>query len=124
MTKKELFKSINELCLNLDYKYDINNGGCCFVAAVIAQQLENYNIPYEVYEYFSPCHYIIKVSDRCLNNPREYYFRDKYIMEDYNSSKLFKLYYEEDWNEKYSRKWNLIVETKLKSLFRKYGNHI
>ena len=51
MNKKELFKQVNKLCYNLDNKYNINCGGCCYVAACIAEQLELKGIPFKVIHY-------------------------------------------------------------------------
>ena len=48
MSRKELFKQINRLCEELNFKYNINCGGCCYVAAVLAEQLELHNIPFEI----------------------------------------------------------------------------
>lgn len=41
-------KKLNKLCKVLDRDYNINNGGCCFVALVIAKHLERLNIPYKL----------------------------------------------------------------------------
>ena len=122
MTRKSLFKNLNQLCKDLDYKYDINSGGCCFVAAVIAEQLENYNIPFKLihYELYS-CHYAIRVNDRIINRCDCKY--KEIIFDDYLSSdEIYNTYYDEDWNHTYNRRWNLIVKTKIKSLFKKYEN--
>ena len=61
LTKKNLIKSeknLNELChkLNslfrfLDEVYDINSGGCCYVASVLAELLEEDDVDYSVIVY-------------------------------------------------------------------------
>lgn len=108
----------------MDICYNINNGGCCFVAAVLAENLEKNNIPFKVIEYISPCHYIIEVEDRMLNRgifPSRNRVEYEYL--DYPSShELYDIYYSNDWNDLYSRKWNLIVSTRIKALFKKYEN--
>ena len=122
MTRKSLFKNLNQLCKDLDYKYNINSGGCCFVAAVIAEQLENCNIPFKLihYELYS-CHYAIRVNDRIINRCDCKY--KEIIFDDYlSSNEIYDTYYNEDWNHTYNRQWNLIVKTKIKSLFKKYEN--
>lgn len=122
MTRKSLFKNLNQLCKDLDYKYNINSGGCCFVAAVIAEQLENCNIPFKLihYELYS-CHYAIRVNDRIINRCDCKY--NEIIFDDYLSSDdIYDTYYNEDWNSTYNKQWNLIVKTKIKSLFKKYEN--
>ena len=124
MNKKELFKNLNKLCRDLDNKYNINCGGCCFVAAVIAEQLENCNIPFTVIKYDEcGCHYAIKVNDRIIN--RSDYRSWEIVINDYiTSEELFFTYNNNNWNTIYNKRWNLIVKTQIKSLFKKYGNHI
>ena len=122
MTKKQLFKALNELCDEMDVQYNTSCGGCCYVTACLAENLERNNIPFKVIRIMCPCHYFIKVSDRNINrcgfSTRG---RLKEILE-WDSEDLFTKYYEEDWNEFYNRQWNLIVSTRLKALFRKYEN--
>ena len=71
--------NLNELCLNLDEHYDINNGGCCFVAACIAECLEKYGIEFSVLVYdcyenefneidCSHYHYMIVFNNTIINN--------------------------------------------------------
>jgi len=122
MTKKQLFTSINNLCKELDNKYNINCGGCCFVAAVIAEQLEKHNIFYTLIHYDKySCHYAIRVNDRILNRC-DYNFREIVFDEYLPSDTIFFTYYNESWNKMYNKKWNLIVKTKIKSIFKKYEN--
>lgn len=122
MTKKQLFKALNELCDEMDVQYNTSCGGCCYVTACLAENLERNNIPFKVIRVMCPCHYFIKVSDRNINrcgfSTRGAF---KEILE-WNSEDLFFKYYKEDWNEVYNRRWNLIVSTRLKALFRKYEN--
>ena len=123
MTKKELFTALNKLCNEMDFQYDTACGGCCFVTACLAENLERNNIPFKIVKIDSPCHYFIKVSDRYINRCG-FYIRNTYneILYWYNSKDLFNEYYNEDWNSTYSRRWNLIVSTRIRALFRKYEN--
>lgn len=117
MNRKILFRKINELCLYLDDKYNINNGGCCFVAACIAEQLEKYKIPFSIIHYdLWHCHYAIKVSDRYLNRCE---FRKKEITEvlDCTSKELFVIYEENSWNESYHTKYNKTIKRLIRELF-------
>lgn len=118
MTRKELFKSLNSLCEEMNFSYNINCGGCCYVAAVLAEQLENYNIPFKVVVTYCPTHYWIKVSDRNIN--RDGFKKEGFL--NWSSSDLYKYYYNEDWNNLYNRRWNLIVKTRIRSIFIKYEN--
>lgn len=122
MNKKELFKSLNSLCCEMNESYNINCGGCCFVAAVIAEQLEIANIPFLIAVTYHPTHYAIKVNDGYINRD-DYRFYTKDLKK-WNSEYLYDKYDEGDWNDYYNRKWNLIVRTRIKSIFRKYGNSV
>lgn len=122
MNRRKLFKDLNELCKNLDVDYNINSGGCCFVAAVLAEQFENYNIPFTVIHYgWIRCHYAIRVKDRIINRSD---FSSKEIVYDklMNSDCLYDIYENETWNTIYDVEDNSIVESEIKSLFKEYEN--
>ena len=117
MNRKILFTKINKLCLELDEKYNINNGGCCYVAYCIAKQLELHNIPFKIIHYnLFGCHYAIKVSDRYLNRSD---FRKKEIFKVMNccADELLNIYYSESWNQAYDVKHNLLVRKLIQELF-------
>lgn len=117
MNRKKLFTKLNQLCLELDDKYNINCGGCCYIAACIAEQLERFNIPFEIVHYdIYGCHYAIKVSDRYINRS-DYKKKEIYEILDYSSEEMFDIYYNGDWNKTYKRKYNSIVHRKIKKLF-------
>ena len=122
MNKRTLFKEINELCLELDSKYNINDGGCCFVAACIARQLEKYKIPFTLIHYnVWSCHYAIKVDDRYLNRCD---YKKKEISAEIkcNSSYIYGIYYDKDWNPMYKTKNNTTIQNSIIELFKKYEN--
>ena len=122
MNRKELFKNLNKLCRDLDTNYDINCGGCCFVAAVIAEQLENYNIPFKVIHYnMWHCHYAIRVNDRIINRCG-YSFKEIVFDDTMCSCELFSTYYDEEWNNTYNIDNNDSVKLEIESLFKKYEN--
>lgn len=117
MNKKKIFTKLNQLCFNLNCEYNINCGGCCYVAACIAEQLERFSIPFNVIHYdLHHCHFAIKVSDRYIN-------RDGYTKKEitdilcWDSKKLFQHYYDNDWNDYYHTKYNNIIRNKIKELF-------
>ena len=117
MNRKKLFTKLNQLCLELDNKYNINCGGCCYIAACIAEQLERFDIPFEIVHYdICGCHYAIKVSDRYINRS-DYKKKEIYEILDYSSEEMFDIYYQGDWNSTYKRKYNSIVHRKIKNLF-------
>lgn len=117
MNRKRLFKELNELCSDLDYLYNINNGGCCYVAACIAEQLERFNIPFEIVHYdLYRCHYAIKVSDRYINRS-DYTKREILEIINWTSTKLYDVYYNNSWNSTYEVKYNSTINKKIKKLF-------
>jgi hypothetical protein len=124
MNRKELFKQLNALCEKLDYKYDINRGGCCYVAACLAEQLEKYNIPYTAIQYGLGNHFSIKVSDRYLNRCD---YKKNEINNTYEPFESFKdllhYYHHHTWNETYEPKYNGCVKKAIKAVFNKYGNN-
>lgn len=122
MNRRQLFKQLNSLCKEMDKEFFINQGGCCYVAAVIAENLEHCNIPHTIIHYNKyGCHYAVRVKDRIIN--RDYY-RNNEIIYDKNvsSETLYNIYNKECWNETYNTKKNSIVRTKIKALFDKYEN--
>lgn len=122
MNKKQLFKNLNKLCYDLDDKYNINCGGCCYVDAVLAEQFENCNIPFTVIHYDKySCHYAIRVCDRIINRC-DYSFKEIVYDNFMSSDDLYDTYDGGAWNEKYDTRNNKIVKSKIKSLFKKYEN--
>lgn len=122
MSKNELFTSLNRLCNEMDINYNTGCGGCCFVTACLAENLERNNISYKVIKLYYPTHYFIQVSDRYINRCDFTIRKDSFDVKSYNSKDLYNIYYSESWNEVYNKKWNLIVSTRIKALFNKYEN--
>ena len=122
MSRKELFKQLNRLCEELNYKYNINCGGCCYVTAVLAEQFELHNIPFTVIHYNEcGCHYAIKVSDRYINRD-DYKKREISEYLDWSSSDLFEVYNNGNWNKCYNTKHNPTVKKAIVKIFSKYEN--
>lgn len=119
MNRNRLFTELNKLCNEMDFKYDTCCGGCCFVTACLAKNLERYNIPFKVVKVLCPCHYFIKVSDRYINRCDFTIETENIELFDYNSNDLYDIYYGETWNSRYNRKWNLIISTRINSVFKK-----
>ena len=124
MNRKRLFKEINKLCVCLQDEYNINNGGCCYVAACIAEQLELYSIPFKIIHYnLWNCHYCIKVSDRYLNRDEYHKYEISEILE-CSSKHLYNIYYETNWNSQYNTIYNSEVRKRIKELFDCENNRI
>lgn len=119
MTRNQLFKELNALCIKLDKEWDINCGGCCYVAYVLAKYLEEYNISFVIRHYYDPCHYVVEVPDRCLNRGG---FNGEYESLDWDYIDLMNIYKTESWNKYYDIKHNSAVHLKIKAIFNKYGH--
>ena len=48
-----LLKNLNSLCRFLDETYNVNMGGCCYLASLIAKHLDKLNIKYDLIIYDS-----------------------------------------------------------------------
>ena len=118
MNQKELIKKINKLCDHFDDAYALNCGGCCYVAAVIAEMLEFKNIKYKVRYYDCPTHYVIEINRTPLNLGG--FDGDYDYLEKWNSSDLYKEYYSGWWNNTYPTKLNGVVKMSIRNIFKCY----
>lgn len=130
LRKSNLITLLNHICKRLDIDYNINSGGCCFVAYCIAKELENLGIDFKLRVYgayeddfydipYSMDHYVIVTSRRIINLG---HFQKRRDWKEYNisSEEIFDHYKCGDWNYRYSRRWNLIVQTIIHSKIRKF----
>ena len=118
MNQKELIKKINKFCDHFDDAYALNCGGCCYVAAVIAEMLEFKNIKYKVRYYDCPTHYVIEVNRTPLNLGS--FDGDYDYLEEWNSSDLYEEYYSGWWNDTYPTKLNGVVKMSIRNIFKCY----
>ena len=118
MNQKELIKKINKFCDHFDDAYALNCGGCCYVAAVIAEMLEFKNIKYKVRYYNCPTHYVIEVNRTPLNLGS--FDGDYDYLEEWNSSDLYEEYYSGWWNNTYPTKLNGVVKMSIRNIFKCY----
>ena len=121
MNQKELIKKINKFCDHFDDAYALNCGGCCYVAAVIAEMLEFKNIKYKVRYYDCPTHYVIEVNRTPLNLGG--FDGDYDYLEEWNSSDLYEEYYSGWWNNTYPTKLNGVVKMSIRNIFKCYKGH-
>ena len=71
-----LLKNLNSLCRFLDETYNVNMGGCCYLASLIAKHLDKLNIKYDliIYDNYSrnreniKCEVISRRRNKGLNN--------------------------------------------------------
>lgn len=77
MKAKELIDELNTFLKTLDNAYNINSGGCFYVAYLIARELDNLGINYTVVDWhedsrlneYSMYHRSLKVDGHCVNPP-------------------------------------------------------
>ncbi len=133
--KYELVSKLNKLCKNLHEKYDINYGGCCYIAYCIARICEylefEFNLivfddEYDLDEYEelndlpTMSHYAIMLDDsedgeiiNCEDHWFNHYYKRRYFK--VKSRDILKYYLtHEPWNKRYNTKNNssirLIIE--------------
>lgn len=146
----ELVNSINRLCEFLDYEYSINNGGCCYVASILAINLERLKIPYSLVVYDScgkdfasinrevstkiknrqssrsvtglwTCnHYCLYIPGIGEINSMEDFGYNRYIIRPVSSSNIKWIYKTGSWNDHYDPSDNKTVRSIIKAFFSKY----
>ena len=147
---KDFIIQLNNLCQKLDILYDINNGGCCYVAYKIAKQLDKLNIKYElvVFDYISKnksliskevinkrknikdnesvvgngtCnHYCLYLRGYGYINKGDFDDRNKYFIKNISYKNIRWIYKKGDWNDEYLISKNSIVSKTIKSFFKHY----
>ena len=135
----QLVDELNDLCLQLNDTLDINSGGCCYVASVLAESLSNIHIPFKVAITKSCGHrplelrnYIKNKTDFYCQHIFIYLHKHKlYINDDgdanYNikvgcikSKDLLEYYKSVKWNRCYNTRYNRSVAKRIKQIFKKY----
>ena len=141
-----LKRSLDCLCNYLNKLYNINNGGCCYIAYLIAYHLDKLSIKYnliiyddekrdkfrvisEVQNMYLPnsvsgkqtcMHYCISISGGGIVNKGDVTFLKKYVITDITSKNLKWLYKTGDWNKMYNRDNNKYVKDQINSFFLGY----
>ena len=149
MTNLEnLVKDLNALCDRLDQDYNINFGGCCFVAYLMMKHFEKIGLhPTLVIENdckkideddFLDCvhtrsgncqgikdqtcyHYFVYIPeiDKYVNSC-EFYEDYLYKFQGLSAKDVHWIYKTGDWNSEYNRKNSPMVGRKIAQVFRKY----
>lgn len=144
MDIKRLTDEINEICQELDDTYDINAGGCCFIAEIISKNFERLGIKYKLG--------IVDADERSLimrkniknridavpniNNTRSHYFiyltkykialnkgcfgRSVNYISYINSEDIAWIYKTGSWNSCYKTRHNNFITDKLNSIFKRH----
>lgn len=145
-----LSRSINNLCQYLDEIYDINYGGCCYLAYLLASKLEELNLSYSLVVYdcfkknieqvrFTSCnkvmsripeytitgkgtcdHYCILLEKSIYLNNISYISGHEYIITGINSSSIKWIYKKGKWNSSYKRSKNRIIKSIIDNFFKRY----
>lgn len=142
-----LVRDLNNLCENLDNQYDVNCGGCCFVAYEIAKHLDRFNIEYslciantypldkvainkEVINKQSnkigrysvtgenSCnHYYIRIKGGGSINFGDFYDYHKYSINKINCKHIKWIYENSLWNDIYDIRYNKLIKRNINFYF-------
>ena len=123
-------KYISSICSTLDTLYYINDGGCCFLAYVIAKYLEQEDVPYKVLiiddkpigkfkELKAVAHVCIVIKNDILNYNCDYDVMNKKYFTNITSNDLLNYYNKNNWCTLYNRAYNTFIEL----IFNKLMQH-
>lgn len=122
-------KKLDDLCYELDKEYDINQGGCIFVAYLISEQFFKYGIDYKILgtdniEYYCGDkhegikHVFIEAANHLINGTREERKYETFLY----PSQVLEYYKSAEWNSIYDTKNNdkirLIITEFFKTIFK------
>ena len=139
-----ILKKLSQLCSDLDRWYDINRGGCCYVAYLIATNLWNLKVKYKLVlcDKYKTCkalkmrrdinslrlsgysfnHYFIEVDGFPINmgyfNKKVCYQSKASYINPFCIGKIYTYFKERDeWNEIYKPRHNPIVKDTINKFF-------
>lgn len=144
-----LKKRLDSLCDILEKDYNINEGGCCFVASVIAQNLDRLGIKYKLVIYddrfrdvlavnhevytMNICskrnsitrrqtcyHYAIQIIGAGVVNGEQNYHYNIYLVEGISARNIYWIYKNGYWNEEYNIYNNRKVRKIINAFFHEY----
>lgn len=142
--QQELTTKLSVLCRKLDDKYDVNNGGCCFLAYCIARELEKRDISFDLVLYddelpseftlynnikehnkdriplghFTVAHYTLRIGNVIINSSE---WPDEYqVVKNISCSDIKYIYYHGSWNRLYNRKYNRVISRLVHKFFKDY----
>ena len=148
ISRRKLIEELNILCNELDEKYGINSGGCCYLTYVIAKHLDRLNIPYELVIASSEwkdqsainievknkkIHYVFTHSVTGENTCNHYFIHLKYVgsinydhrkysykISDINYKNIKWIYKNGLWNDFYETRYNSVIGKIIKNFFKQY----
>ena len=118
-----LIKKLNYLASELDRRYSMNSGGCCYFAYLIAEGLEAYDIEYRFIiqddgpiDGVSGKHYCLQIMpSKLFINKLSKYSHIKTTQ--LTSSQIFSYYRKSNWSEKYDICNNAVVKKAIDNIF-------
>lgn len=144
---RKLVSDLNTLCDRLDEDYNINFGGCCYVAYILMRNFESIGVhPTLVIEsdcdeidgeeflncvhdrvdecnglgYNTCCHYFVHIPKIGYVNSGNFSRDSLNKFKGLTSKDVQWIYKTGDWNSCYETKNNAMVGRKIKQVFRKY----
>lgn len=134
---KELSVKLDKLCKFLDEVYDINCGGCCFVAACLAECLQKDNISYQVVVLECPegivkfskikrscCHYFLSINNNDINGYDDIGDDEYQVFNGVSYRSLFNHYKKCGWNNMYDRDKNKFIKTIIKRYYEDFTSSL
>lgn len=113
---------MNEILEQLNEEYHFNSGGCCYVAYLLAKELERLKVPFWLIIQSSSWkgnHYCIACSRFGLLNSFHDYTDSVQIKA--SSDTIKRIYDENEWSTMYDTHYNKILEEKIRSIFSIYS---
>lgn len=150
LNSHKLRYSLDRLCKFLDYTYNINNGGCCLIAYIIARNLDRLDINYSLVIYDdnkkdktgiekeilsmskssnaytsitgkSTCiHYCLRITGGIINGDLDEDFIE-YEIKNVKSRNIKWIYKTGKWNSDYDTKNTKVVRRIINTFFEQYG---
>lgn len=134
---KVLSHRLDRLCKFLDEVYDINCGGCCYVAACLAECLQKDNISYQVVVIECPegivkfskikksCyHYFLSINNNDINGYEDIGDDEYDVFDNISSRSLFNHYKKCSWNSWYDSNKNKFIKKIIKQYYEDFTSSL
>jgi hypothetical protein len=134
---KQLSTQLDKLCKFLDELYDINCGGCCYVAACLAECLQKDNISYQVIilecpddiikfsELKKSClHYFLSINNVDINGYDDVGDDEYKIFNNISYRSLFNHYKKCIWNDFYDSEKNKFIKKIIKQYYEDFTSSL
>lgn len=134
---KVLSHQLDKLCKFLDEVYDINCGGCCYVAACLAECLQKDNISYQVVVIECPegivkfskikrscCHYFLSINNNDINGYEDVGDDEYGVFDNISSRSLFNHYKKYSWNNCYNSNKNKFIKKIIKQYYEDFTSSL